>query len=65
VPARDGKSSSRKERRDYREDMMLAMAAFPDLKIVKDSMISRDDSRFFSVILAYPNHFEDHRSIRP
>ncbi|HZV71412.1 MAG TPA: nucleotidyl transferase AbiEii/AbiGii toxin family protein [Saprospiraceae bacterium] len=65
IITRDNKPASRNERRNYRERLIEAFGNIPEISIVEESLISRDEGNFFGIKLAYPKHFPDHASIRP
>ncbi|MBK9984024.1 MAG: nucleotidyl transferase AbiEii/AbiGii toxin family protein [Saprospiraceae bacterium] len=62
---KDGKKQSRQQLRDFREKFLEELDKIPDLKILEDTFVSRDSSRFFSTMIKYENRFGDHSSLRP
>lgn len=54
----------RSERKKYREKLLNDLDRLNDVEVLYDTLISRDNSRFFSVMLNYPKRFGEHVSIR-
>lgn len=57
--------TARDERRAYRDALFENLHSIPDINVIEKSKVSRDASRFFSVMLSYPRQFEDHGALRP
>ncbi|HMG14036.1 MAG TPA: nucleotidyl transferase AbiEii/AbiGii toxin family protein [Saprospiraceae bacterium] len=56
---------TRSDFKKYREELLKAVVAVEDIRIKPNSLESRNGSRFFSVLLNYPQKFEASSSLRP
>lgn len=53
------------ERKKFRDGLIKAVNTSPHLKVIKDSVKTRDSRRFFSFDIEYPQTFETAGSLRP
>ena len=57
--------NTRKQRRDFRNILLAHIDSVGDMRILNDTIVSRDNSRFFSVNISYPRIFDTVTSLRP
>ncbi|MEO6131881.1 MAG: nucleotidyl transferase AbiEii/AbiGii toxin family protein [Saprospiraceae bacterium] len=62
---REEKSPSRSQLRDFRKIILDNLGKIPDLNVLEETLVSRDNSRFFSVMIGYKNRFGGNASLRP
>jgi hypothetical protein len=62
---KSGISPSRAQLKEFRTSVLKELEKIPGLEVLYESLISRDSSRFFSVMIKYEKLFGDHSSLRP
>ncbi len=56
---------SRVERRDYRKTLLTHLSKIENIRLLEDTLVSRNSSRFFTLMIQYPKERHRNISLRP